>query len=243
MNAKSFLSGFYEARDGYVRISPEQASRFAKEIADDFNPLHDPASPRFCVPGDLLFALVLERYGVSARMHCRFLDMVGRNVDLVFPEKPGERFAVTDREGNRHLEVEREGPVVTDPFTVQALARSYVEFSGHNFPHVLQPLMEQHGVMINTERPLVIYESMTLKLQEPVGVLTETVKPKLGKGEMKLNGKRAEICLDYALCVDGEPFACGSKRLVAGGLRPYEATQMQQLVDNYDRWRSGYRSR
>jgi hypothetical protein len=237
----SFLQAFHDRHDGYVRISPAQASRFAKEVAGDFNPIHDPDSRRFCVPGDLLFALVLARYGVAASMQCRFVGMVGAGIDLVFPEDAGSVFAVMDSQGRRYLEVERSGPVVTDPYTIEALTRSYVAFSGENFPHVLVPLMEEHQVMVNPERPLVIYEKMSLTLREPVGVLTETVQPRLNRAEMKVDGKRGEVRLDYALCVDGEPFATGSKNLVLSGLRPFDGLTVQKLVADYAGWKSGYR--
>ena len=54
-----FLKQFYETHDNSIRIPAHQASTFAKEIAHDFNPLHDADAKRFCVPGDLLFSLVL----------------------------------------------------------------------------------------------------------------------------------------------------------------------------------------
>ncbi|AHE97529.1 DUF3581 domain-containing protein [Thioalkalivibrio paradoxus] len=240
MTDGSFLQSFHTLRDGLVYIEPEQASRFAKEIAGDFNPIHDPGSRRFCVPGDLLFALVLARYGVSAGMHLRFVGMVGAGVALVFPDDPGTAFAVMDSQGKKYLEVEREGPVVTDGYTVEALTRSYVAFSGENFPHVLVPLMERHAVMVNPARPLVMYDRMSLSLREPVGSLTETVQPRLKAADMRVDGKRGEARLDYALCVDGEPFATGSKHLVLSGLRPYDAETVRKLVDEYAGWKARY---
>ena len=63
-----FLDRFHSVQDGHVVISALQASQFAKEIAGDFNPIHDPDARRFCVPGDLLFAIVLARFGLSENM-------------------------------------------------------------------------------------------------------------------------------------------------------------------------------
>lgn len=242
MTEGSFLRPYYNLRGGYVHVSPEQASRFAKSVAGDFNPLHDPSSKRFCVPGDLLFALVLARYGVSARMQCRFVGMVGEGVPLVFPEQPGSRFAICDRQGKTYLEVERDGDVVTDPYTVEALTRSYAAFSGHNFPHVLVPLMRQHQVMVNPARPLVIYERMSLELQTPVAGLTETVQPRLEGAEMQVEGKRGDVRLDYALCVEGEPFARGSKHLVLSGLRPFDIEVVRGLEEQYAAWKAAYQA-
>ena len=46
---------YYSEVGQEVRVSRQQASDFAKNIADDFNPIHDVQTKRFCVPGDLLF--------------------------------------------------------------------------------------------------------------------------------------------------------------------------------------------
>ena len=62
-----FLDSFYNQNDSQLTISAEQGSRFAKAVSNDFNPIHDADSKRFCVPGDLLFAIALQRYGLSRR--------------------------------------------------------------------------------------------------------------------------------------------------------------------------------
>ena len=81
-----FLDRFHSVQDGHVVISALQASQFAKEIAGDFNPIHDPDARRFCVPGDLLFAIVLARFGLSENMTFRFRSLLGENVPLKFVE-------------------------------------------------------------------------------------------------------------------------------------------------------------
>ena len=59
------LSDYYAIDAAGLRISADQASNFAKAIAGDFNPLHDPDNRRFCIPGDLLFTVLLD--GAAAR--------------------------------------------------------------------------------------------------------------------------------------------------------------------------------
>ena len=46
------LSDYYAIDTAGLRICADQASNFAKAIAGDFNPLHDPDNRRFCIPGD-----------------------------------------------------------------------------------------------------------------------------------------------------------------------------------------------
>ncbi|MGM8892055.1 DUF3581 family protein, partial [Psychrobacter sp. 1Y1] len=77
-----FLSSYFKKENQSVSITPQQASDFAKIVAQDFNPIHDVAAKRFCVPGDLLFALVLNEYGLSQKMTFNFAGMVGDGVKL-----------------------------------------------------------------------------------------------------------------------------------------------------------------
>ena len=39
----------------------------AKQVCNDYNPIHDIESKRFCVPGDLLFALTLNNFGSKSQ--------------------------------------------------------------------------------------------------------------------------------------------------------------------------------
>lgn len=240
MTDKSFLEDFYRHRDGQLVVTPEQGSNFAKTLAGDFNPIHDADNRRFCVPGDLLFALVLDTYGASSNMHFRFTGMVGGNVPLVFPEAPGDAFAITDDNGKSVIEVERSGAVIDEPNVIESLIRSYVSFSGQNFPHVLVPLMEEHGVMVNPKRPLVMYERMGFRLPEPLAASAGIPTPRLKDALMTVNGKRGEIRLDYELVIDQSVVADGSKHLVLSGLRPFDARDVEQLVADYESWKAAY---
>ncbi len=232
-----FLTEYYDVQDGNVAISAAQASMFAKEVAHDFNPLHDEDAKRFCVPGDLLFSLVLDKYGLSKNMHFIFSGMVGHGVLLNFPDSDEQRIDVTDNQGKTYLQIERSGEVVKDAALIEALIRDYVAFSGQNFPYVLVPLLAKEQVMFNIDRPLVIYESMTLTLNrmdfhEP---RLEMLEPK-----MEVNGKRATAYLYFQIKCGEEVVGSGFKKLAVSGLREYEAEPMQAFVDEYLARKHGY---
>ena len=70
------LKDFYTLEGDLIRFSREQASRFAKEVAGDFNPIHDVDAKRFCVPGDLLFSVMHDRHGLSQHMKAAFVGMI-----------------------------------------------------------------------------------------------------------------------------------------------------------------------
>lgn len=232
-----FLKDYYDLEDGCVRISAQQASAFAKEVAHDFNPLHDVDAKRFCVPGDLLFSLVLDKYGLSQHMHFIFSGMVGDSVLLNFPESDAEQIDVTDNQNKTYLQIERNGAVSRDPAMIEALIRDYVAFSGQNFPYVLVPLLAQERVMFNIDRPLVIYESMTLNFKHVDfhEARLQTLEPK-----MEVNGKRATAYLHFEILSGEEVVGTGFKKLAVSGLREYEAEPMQAFVDEYLARKHGY---
>ena len=227
-----FLDDFHTRTDGWIRISAEQASRFAKRVAGDFNPIHNVDARRFCVPGDLLFALVLSRYGLSQNMSFRFLSMVGDGVPLCFHEDDDGLIRVCDEQGKGYLEVSRSGETTHDEAVVEAFTRCYVAFSGKNFPHYLKPLMEEQGVMFNPRRPLVIYDSMGFSLERLNGRLPAL---ELLDSSLSVAGKRGDALLEFRITAGGETVGSGSKKLVVSGLCDYDAAAMDEVVAEFYR--------
>ncbi len=231
-----FLDPFHQAAGPHIRISADQASRFAKQVAGDFNPIHDADSRRFCVPGDLLFALALQRYGLSQRMSFRFTGMVDADEALLFPQTDATTIAVTTAAGREVLTLTREGARRSEPTLLEAMTRHYVAFSGENFPHVLQPLLAQHGVMFNPERPLVIYDSMDFSLDSlDLPGPASSLRMQLENSRLDVQGKRGDVWLDFAIHCDGEVIGRGSKKLLVSNLRAYDETRMQQIIVEFNR--------
>ncbi|MGS2744345.1 DUF3581 family protein [Halomonas sp. LS-001] len=230
---------FYTRRGDFVVISAAQASRFAKGVAGDYNPIHNPDARRFCVPGDLLFALVLERFGLWQQMEFRFTNMVGADTPLCFRETEQGVVQVCDEQGKCYLEATRQGDVTRDAAAIEAFARCYVAFSGKNFPHYLKPLMETHGVMFNPKRPLVIYDSMGFSLER---LNAQTPGLELTGSSLDVQGKRADALLDFSIQSGGKAVGVGSKKLVVSGLCEYNAEQMDAIVAEFYRLKAAYES-
>ncbi len=233
----TLLEGFYTPSGDFITITADQASRFAKDVAEDFNPIHDPDAKRFCVPGDLLLALVLDRYGLSEKMHFSFENMVGEETPLRFPEAPGETITIDDPAGKTYLQVQRGGAVTHDPALIEAVTRRYVAFSGHNFPHVMQPLLEEKGVMFNPDRPLVIYDSMGFELD---GIDFGAPDMEMVDASMEVEGKRGSVTLRFRFTSEGRTVGTGTKRLLVSGLRPYDAARMEEIVTEFYRRKAAY---
>lgn len=233
------LSDYYTIDHAGLMTSADRASQFAKEIAGDFNPLHDPDNRRFCVPGDLLFTALLQHYGASQRMQFRFSGMVGASVVLQLEEDPGEAYELRDADGKTYMHVDRSGETTHDSQLIDHLARSYVAFSGQNFPYILVPLMREQGVMINIERPMVIYESMAFELER---LDIQGVELRLAESRLKVDGRRGDARLAFEFLCNGAVVGTGHKHLLLSGLRPYEQDGMDLLVNAYLARRDDYQA-
>ncbi|MEJ6123435.1 DUF3581 domain-containing protein [Vibrio sp. 2-Bac 85] len=225
------LDPYYIQQNDTITISAEQASHFAKKECQDFNPIHDPDSKRFCVPGDLLFSLALKEYGVSKSMSFAFTNMVGDSIPLNFPAAEGEDIVVTNAQGKSVLEITKSGATSHDLELLESLIKNYVVFSGQNFPTLLMPLMEKHQVMFNPARPLVMYNSMNFELD--CLTFTNPLHVELAESKLEVESKRANEFLHFDI-YDGEKvIGRGVKTVVVGGLKPYDHDSITAFAENY----------
>lgn len=232
------LTPYYSENENIVTVSAEQASQFAKLECRDFNPLHDPDSRRFCVPGDLLFSLALLKYGISESMRFEFTGMVGDGVGLLFPQTKGEQIIITNNQGKSLLELNQQGNSSNDRSLIESLITNYIIFSGENFPMLLMPLMQKHQVMFNPARPLVMYNSMSFDLQRLQ--VKEKLQVKLNDVVLQVEQKRAEEFLYFDI-FDGESqIGQGVKKVVIGGIKPYDYQAMSAFSEAYEACRSNF---
>ncbi|MEJ2320810.1 MAG: DUF3581 family protein [Gammaproteobacteria bacterium] len=224
------ITDYYSEDADGIQFSRQQSSDFAKQVAGDFNPIHNPDSKRFCVPGDLLFAVVLSRYGLCEQMHFNFSGLLADGIPLRFPDTDAEEVSIRDQRGKEYLNFSRRGNCSTDSELIRELTRSYVAFSGHNFQQVLVPLMLDNNVMINPDRPLVIYESMSVKLDR-----FDVTNPDLvmEKSTLDVEGKRGQVRLEFRLTAPQGDFGHGEKSMILSGLRPADPEVLQALLDGY----------
>ena len=214
-----------------LSFTRQQASDFAKKVAGDFNPLHDVDATRFCVPGDLLFAVIIHHYGLRQVMGFSFSGMVSDVDVLILPEVEAREISIYDENDKKYLDVSTNGALSRDPRLIENLTLKYVEFSGHTFPHVLVPLMKQNNAMINTERPLVIYDHMRISLDT---LDIDSVDLELTENVFRIYGKRGDVALNYNLLCNGEPVGKGQKKMVLSGLREYDQARIDELISLYN---------
>lgn len=232
-----FLDTFFKENKDYIWISQEQSSQFAKEVCADFNPIHDPGAKRFCVPGDLLFALALTKYGLSQKMSLNFLGMVRDNTRLYLPLSDSNDLTVKDQHDNVVLEIKRRGDTIRNSRLIEAMIRCYVTLSGRNFPDLLVPVLRKHGIMFNPKRPLVLYDSMWFEFEHSS---FEDLQIELAAVELENEGKRATEYINFNFFSANKHIGYGQKKVIISGLKPYDDAQMQSFAEGYNALRDDF---
>lgn len=231
------LSRYVTHGEQGMQFSQAQANHFAKAVAGDFNPIHDIGAKRFCVPGDLLFAALLTRYGVFKQMHVDFVALVNADVIVQLPNSLKESNTIHDITDRHLLSLKVDGQSTLEPGFVGSLIEQYVKFSGKTFPDILVELMREKNVMINPARPLVIYKDMSLTLERVHG---ENLTLALDQATMEVDGKKGKATLKFVIRDGDEIIGRGGKNMVLSGLREYDEPAMQNIVDQYNEWRDAY---
>lgn len=230
------LAPYYNETDGLLSVSRQQGSDFAKALANDFNPLHDVDARRFVVPGDLLFSLILQKMGISAKMRFEFVGMMSADSEFSIVEEGANGLNINVGE-KLCTKIQRSGEVLSDAALIEAISLEYVKFSGKTFPAILLPLMQQENVMINPSRPMVMYQSMVIELNE-TAFSNPTIE--LAKQEINVDGKRGDVAIHFNILADGKVVGCGEKHFLLSGLRPFETDAMGTLVKDYEATKDTY---
>lgn len=235
-----FLDPYFTTRNDRVVISAQQGSDFAKRVAQDFNPIHDVDNRRFCVPGDLLFSLALNTYGLSRKMSVRFAGMVDADKPLIFPKHEEGVIDIKDDDDKTYMHVEHSGETLHDPDILERFSREYVKFSGQNFPFIMVPLMEEYQVMFNPKRPFVIYERMAFEL-DSINVHEPTLE--LADRIMDIKGRRGDIHFRFNVMSEGKVAGEGTKTLIVSGLQPYDDTIMKSFIEKFYEAKAAFNSK
>lgn len=230
------LDQYFNESEGSLSFTRENASVFAKLVAGDFNPIHNPEARRFCVPGDLLFAVFLYRHGVAGSMHFDFQNMVDDSVTLQERDDDGVVVLSADQKRD-YLAVSVAQPMDASSAAIEGLIKAYVQFSGQTFPFLLVDLMKEHQVMINPARPLVLYKSMEIKLSE---LPDDQISLEFTGSTLDAEGKKGKVGLNFDIFSAGHKVGTGNKKMLLGGLMPYDQQKIDDLVDEYNRIKSDY---
>jgi len=224
------VNNYFKLEDNMLSFTRNQASLFAKRVAGDFNSIHDEDARRFCVPGDLLFAVFLSQYGLYQQMKFEFSGMVADSTQLIVADITSDNLSLKDSNDKNYMDISFSGEKTINSKFIALLSEKYVQFSSQTFPHILVPLMEQENVMINPARPLVIYKSMEIHLDK----LTATdISLQLNKARLTAHGKKGEVRLEFAILSEDRQIGHGAKNLLLSGLREFDRSQLDTVIDTY----------
>ncbi len=237
---KMFIEQYCPINNEQISFTRQQGSDFAKQVADDFNPLHNVEAKRFCVPGDLLFSVIIAKSGLHKEMSFNFSGMVNDGIALTFPNEIYNDFDIVDSKNKTYLSVEVSGEKTHCASLINALTKAYVDFSGHTFPDILVKLMTENNVMINPTRPMVMYQCMKINL-ERLNITSLTLK--LAKTSLTIEGKRGDAWLEFDLVSDGEIVGHGKKHMLLSGLREYCQDSVDGMVTQYKNSKAEYCSK
>ncbi|MBU2925034.1 DUF3581 domain-containing protein [Colwellia sp. C2M11] len=232
-----FIEEYCPIDNEIISFTRQQASDFAKQVADDFNPLHNIDAKRFCVPGDLLFSVIIAKAGLHKEMSFNFSGMVNDNIALTFPNEINNFFDVVDNQGKTYLTVEASGEVTHCPSLINALTKAYVDFSGDTFPDILVKLMAEKNVMINPARPMVMYQCMKISLNR---LDITSLSLQLAQTSLTIEAKRGDAWLEFDLISEGEVVGHGKKHMLLSGLREYCQTSIDEMVAQYTENKKSY---
>ncbi len=235
---KMFIEQYCPINDEQISFTRQQGSDFAKKVADDFNPLHNIEAKRFCVPGDLLFSVIIAKSGLHKEMSFNFSGMVNDSIALTFPNEIINDFDIVDSKNKTYLTVEASGEKTHSASLINALTKAYVNFSGHTFPDILVKLMTENNIMINPARPMVMYQCMKISL-ERLDITTLTLK--LAKTSITIEGKRGDAWLEFDLISEGKIVGHGKKHMLLSGLREYCQDSVDGMVAQYKNSKTAYR--
>ncbi|WP_245942599.1 DUF3581 family protein [Candidatus Colwellia aromaticivorans] len=234
---KMFIEKYCSINNEQISFTRQQGSDFAKQVADDFNPLHNIEAKRFCVPGDLLFSIIIAKSGLHKEMSFNFSGMINDGIALTFPNEIINTFDIVDSKNKTYLSVEASGEKTHCTSLINALTKAYVDFSGHTFPDILVKLMTENNVMINPARPMIMYQCMKISLDR-LDITTLTLK--LAKTSLTIEGKRGDAWLEFDLISDGEIVGHGKKHMLLSGLREYCQDNVDTMVAQYKNTKIAY---
>jgi hypothetical protein len=214
-----------------ISVSAKQGCNFAKNIAGDFNPIHDSDSKRFCVPGDLVFSEAIRRYGLHQSMEFNFLEMLSADSHIRYSNERSKSYQyASNRNEKKVMDIHIGGSQIENNYLADEFTQAYVRFSALSFPTILVPLMKKHHVMINVDRPLIVYKSMSFNIFQ-TGI--DHINIELIESTLEVDGKRGNACFIFSMSSNGSVIGKGMKKLILSGLREFNKEKIKNLTKAY----------
>jgi len=165
--------------------------------------------------------------------------MVDSKTQVMLPGELQQQNQILDSADKHILTLQVDGQRSTKQPFVADVIEQYVQFSGKTFPDILVELMRSNNRMINPARPMVIYKSMSIQLDE-LDAPDLTLELDTDNTVLAVDGKKGEAKLQFVIQSNGHVVGRGEKNMVLGGLRDYDEQEMSEIVAQYAQWKNSY---
>ena len=97
--------------------------------------------------------------------------------------------------------------------------------------------MAENSIMINPQRPRVVYDSMSLQF-DTLDLVEPSVE--LAGTSFKAEGKRGDVQFELRLMDQGKQVGSGVKTLILSGLREYQQEAVDGMITGYQASKDSY---
>jgi hypothetical protein len=94
--------------------------------------------------------------------------------------------------------------------------------------------------MIHPQKPMVIYDSMAFEFER---LDADNLDLQLINSRFDLNGKRGSVTMEFGIFNSSHKIGSGHKTMVLSGLREYDQTLVDGLVELYEQSKAAYQTK
>lgn len=214
------------------RFIPTACSAYARNVAKDFNPIHSHLAKKYCVPGDLIFALITEMHGAHNYMRVDFLNRVGAECKLFFDTKR-IALALLDVDKKLYAELATAGDKSVCPKRLKTVSNVVVSCTSGYFPYKLIDNLREENVMLSIRRSMVMLKSIEVELRNIHSA--SSLVAKYQSSGLELSGKRGEVKVYFQL-FDDDGISVGfvTKTVLIIGIEKFNDKASKQYLDDYE---------
>ena len=210
-----------------VGISNNNVSKFAKEICNDFNPIHSNKKSKPIVPGDLFVVLFLLSNGLYKRTIIEFKKI----------SYPIQKFIITkssilNSKNESVVNFTLKDDIVADSNSIflSGFLREFCKISGTIFAQELEPIFIKYRKMPNPQKPRMLYESTQINLdKEIINLKVDFVQIKFLEPNVIILENQATVNFQILVLQSGRTIGLITKTLFCTNLEEYTQEKYEEL--------------
>lgn len=218
--------------DSLFKFNAVACDAYARNVVKDFNPIHNHLAKNYCVPGDLIFALMVERGGVHGSMRMDFLNRVGKDSEYIFVSgKAG--MALLDRGNKVQAQLIGSGDASVCVKCISAVSDAVLSCTSSYFPYKMMRSLRAENLMLSGCRSLVILKSIEVNVSDLH--FASDLTAVFCSSSLRHSGRRGTIDAHFQL-VGGNGQVLGQviKTALIIGIERFNGKRSAQYLENYE---------